>query len=155
VIRRRAEREKLATIEMPAIVDGDWQPVTAPAHSLSELSGNGVSRGVVRGPVRLLADPDDGLEPGEVLVCRVTDVGWTPLFAAAAAVVSEIGGSMSHTAVVAREFGIPAVVGVDMATYHLCDGQVVEVDGDAGTIRVLDNTVGAEQSSLKISDSAG
>jgi nucleoside-diphosphate-sugar epimerase/phosphohistidine swiveling domain-containing protein len=139
VSRRRTERQKLADIEMPAVVDGDWQPVSAPTDSLTEMSGHGVSNGVIRGRVRLLTDPEDGLEPGEVLVCRVTDVGWTPLFAAAAAVVSEIGGSMSHTAVVAREFGIPAVVGVEMATHHLRDGQVVEVDGGAGTVKVLDD----------------
>lgn len=155
VSRRRAERERLATIEMPSVVDGDWQPVTAPAQTLSELSGNGVSKGVVRGPVRILSDPDDGLEPGEVLVCRVTDVGWTPLFAAAAAVVSEIGGSMSHTAVVAREFGIPAVVGVDMATHHLRDGQVVEVDGGTGTVRVLADCADDDRRPLRIVPSAG
>lgn len=140
VIRRRAERERLKTIEPPPHIDGDWQPVGGigdDSPSPPTLAGAGVSRGTARGTVRILADPDDGLEPGEVLVCRVTDIGWTPLFASAAAVVSEIGGAMSHTAVVAREFAIPAVVGVASVTRHLRDGQLVEVDGGTGRITVL------------------
>ncbi len=138
VARRRAERERLAGIEMPALIDGDWEPVTATTSTTSDrLEGAGVSRGIVRGRVRVLTDPDDGLEPDEILVCRVTDIGWTPLFAAAAGVVSEIGGAMSHTAIVAREFEIPAVVGVDTATRRLQTGQLVEVDGTAGIVTVL------------------
>lgn len=138
VARRRAEREKLEGIETPAMIEGDWEPVTVVAAADStRLTGAGVSGGVVRGLVRVLTDPDDGLEPDEILVCRVTDIGWTPLFAAAAAVVSEIGGTMSHTAIVAREFEIPAVVGVEMATRRLQTGQLVEVDGTAGTVIVL------------------
>lgn len=138
VARRRAERQKLSTIETPALVDGDWEPVsTMAAAESTRLEGAGVSRGVVRGRVRVLTDPDDGVEPDEILVCRVTDIGWTPLFAAAAGVISEIGGAMSHTAIVAREFEIPAVVGVEMATHRLHNGQLVELDGTAGTITVL------------------
>lgn len=136
--RRRAEREKLEGIELPAMVEGDWAPVSFSAVAEStQLTGAGVSRGVARGRVRVLNDPEDGLEPDEILVCRVTDVGWTPLFAAAAGVVSEIGGAMSHTAIVAREFEIPAVVGVETATRRLQTGQLVEVDGIAGTVTVL------------------
>lgn len=141
ITRRRAQRDGLRKIEPPSLIEGDWQPVgvATNAHSVpaSTLTGAGVSRGVARGRVRILADPDDGVETGEVLVCRVTDVGWTPLFASSAAVVSEIGGAMSHTAVVAREFEIPAVVGVGMATHHLRTGQLVEVDGTNGTVTVL------------------
>jgi phosphoenolpyruvate synthase/pyruvate phosphate dikinase len=122
----------------PAHIEADWRPIAATTDRLTTtLSGAGVSRGAARGRVRVLTEPDDGVEPGEVLVCRVTDIGWTPLFAAAAAVVSEIGGAMSHTAVVAREFGIPAVVGVERATAHLRTGQLGEVDGAAGTVAVL------------------
>lgn len=145
--RRREEREKLKKIEPPSLIEGAWQPVTVEAgQSSSSLSGAGVSRGVVTGRVRVLSDPDDGVEPGEVLVCRVTDIGWTPLFASSAAVVSEIGGAMSHTAVVAREFGIPAVVGVELATHHLRTGQLVEVDGTNGTVTVLPDDESADSS---------
>jgi nucleoside-diphosphate-sugar epimerase/phosphohistidine swiveling domain-containing protein len=137
--RRRAERERLKQISMPRVIRGEWRPtdVAGPSVDGDALSGNGVSAGVVRGTVRVLRAADDGLEPGEILVCRVTDVGWTPLFVSAAAVVSEIGGAMSHTAVVAREFGIPAVVSVDGATDRLQDGQLVEVDGGRGLVTIL------------------
>jgi phosphoenolpyruvate synthase/pyruvate phosphate dikinase len=77
------------------------------------------------------------IEPGEVLVATYTDTGWTPLFAAAAAVVTQVGGMMSHAAVVARECGIPCVVNVDDVANRLLDGQRIEVDGAAGTVRVL------------------
>jgi phosphohistidine swiveling domain-containing protein len=74
------------------------------------------------------------LEPGEILVAPSTDPGWTPLFLTAGGLVMEMGGSMSHGAVVAREYGIPAVVGVPDATTKITTGQLVTVDGAAGTI---------------------
>ena len=75
------------------------------------------------------------LEPGEVLVAPATDPGWTPLFLTASALVMEMGGMMSHGAVVAREYGIPAVVGVADATTRITTGQKVTVDGAAGLVR--------------------
>ena len=74
------------------------------------------------------------LVPGEILVAPSTDPGWTPLFMTAGALVMEMGGVVSHGAVVAREYGIPAVVGVADATTRLRDGQNVTVDGAAGTV---------------------
>jgi pyruvate,water dikinase len=79
------------------------------------------------------------LQAGEVLVARTTAPPWTPLFATAVAVVTDTGGVLSHCAVVAREYGIPAVVGTQVATSLLVDGQIVEVDGSAGIVRVLDD----------------
>ena len=76
------------------------------------------------------------LEPGEVLVAPSTDPGWTPLFLTASALVMEMGGMMSHGAVVAREYGIPAVVGVPEATGRIANGARVTVDGSAGTVTV-------------------
>lgn len=73
-----------------------------------------------------------------MLVCRGTDPAWTPLFLTAAALVTEVGGLMTHGSVVAREYGIPAVVGVHEATARLQTGQLVRIDGSAGTIEVLD-----------------
>ena len=87
--------------------------------------------------VRALADFDK-LKPGEILVCRASNVSWIPLFTIAAAVVTDVGGSLSHAAVVAREFGVPAVVGTGVALETLRDGQLIEVDGDRGTVRSLD-----------------
>ena len=77
------------------------------------------------------------LEPGEILVAPSTDPGWTPLFLTAAGLVMEMGGSMSHGSVVAREYGIPAVVGVDSASVRLTSGQLIEVDGSNGIVRVI------------------
>ena len=72
---------------------------------------------------------------GDVLVCRSTTVSWVPLFNMASAIVADIGGALSHAALVAREFGIPAVTGTGNALELLIDGEIVEVDGSAGTVR--------------------
>jgi phosphohistidine swiveling domain-containing protein len=97
------------------------------------------SAGVVEGPVRVLAEARDGdqLRRGEVLVTTVTNVGWTPLFPRLAAVVTDVGAPLSHAAIVARELGIPAVVGCGNATMRLRTGDRVRVDGSAGTVKVL------------------
>ncbi len=97
------------------------------------------SAGIVEGVVRVLLDADDPtrLQPGEVLVTTVTNVGWTPLFPRAAAVVTDVGAPLSHAAIVARELGIPAVVGCGNATMLLHTGDRVRVDGGAGTVEVL------------------
>jgi pyruvate,water dikinase len=79
----------------------------------------------------------DGLEEGDILVAETTAPPWTPLFATAAAVVTDTGGILSHSAVVAREYRIPAVVGTGAATATIRSGQTVEVDGDRGIVRVL------------------
>ena len=90
---------------------------------------------MVSGPARVILDPAGAhLEPGEILVAPSTDPGWTPLFLTAAGLVMEMGGSMSHGAVVAREYGLPAVVGVPDATSRISTGQWVTVDGAAGSV---------------------
>jgi pyruvate,water dikinase len=103
------------------------------------LVGTPVSPGVVEGLVRVVLDPHQArLEPGEILVCPGTDPSWTPLFLAAGGLVTEVGGLITHGSVVAREYGIPAVVGVDGATTRLTTGQRVRVDGSLGKVTVLD-----------------
>jgi pyruvate,water dikinase len=94
---------------------------------------------VARGPARLIHSLAEAgkLKKGEVLVARSTLPPWTPLFATAAAVVTDTGGVLCHSAVVAREYHIPAVVGTDYATSTFQDGQLLEVDGNAGTVRVV------------------
>ncbi|MGH3970626.1 MAG: PEP-utilizing enzyme, partial [Mycobacterium sp.] len=142
VARRRAERSKLAAIVPPAVFSGSWQPATELATVLSTgdtLQGLGVCGHRVRGRVRVVRpETIDDLQPGEILVAEVTDVGYTVAFSYAAAVVTELGGPMSHAAVVAREFGVPCVVDVHGATRRLPPGALVEVDGGTGEIRVLE-----------------
>ncbi len=105
------------------------------------IRGQPGSAGRVEGTVRRIDSPDEGdqLLPGEILVASTTNVGWTPLFPRAAAVVTDIGGSLSHAAIVARELGIPAVVGCGDATIRLRSGDRVRVDGGKGTVEPLVN----------------
>ena len=100
------------------------------------VRGRPVSPGVAAGPARIIRGPDEfhRLQPGDVLVAPATAPAWTPLFARAAAVVTDTGGVLSHTSLVAREYGIPAIVGVGDATARLRDGQVVRVDGATGVV---------------------
>ena len=111
---------------------------TTPA-APDELVGHSGSRGTVRGIARIVRSIAEAerLAPGEILVAETTAPPWTPLFATAAAVVTDTGGVLSHCAVVAREYGIPAVVGTGTATAMIADGQEIEVDGDAGIVRLI------------------
>ena len=103
------------------------------------ITGSPVSPGIVEGLVRVVLDPRQaGLLPGEILVCPGTDPSWTPLFLSAAGLVMEVGGMMTHGAVVAREYGIPAIVGVDQATTRLRTGQRIRIDGSSGMIEVVE-----------------
>ncbi|QNG55550.1 phosphoenolpyruvate synthase [Pseudonocardia petroleophila] len=110
------------------------------------VRGTGASAGQVTARARVLDGPGDfaDLVPGEVLVARITTPAWTPLFAMAAAVVTDIGGPLSHGSIVAREYGIPAVLGTGSATGRIRTGQPVRVDGDAGTVTLLDEPAAAE-----------
>ena len=103
-----------------------------------QLQGSPVSAGTATGRVRVILDPNlADLQPGEILVCPGTDPSWTPLFLLAGALVMEVGGLMTHGAVVAREYGIPAIVGVHQATTRLETGMLVRVDGSSGVITIL------------------
>jgi phosphohistidine swiveling domain-containing protein len=100
------------------------------------LKGVGASPGRITAPASVLHGPEDfgKMETGNVLVASMTTPAWTPLFARAVAVVTDIGGPLSHGSIVAREYGIPAVLGTDSATKYIQDGQVITVDGDKGTV---------------------
>jgi rifampicin phosphotransferase len=112
--------------------------LVASAKADGSLSGTPASAGRVTGIARVIVDPVGAqLEPGEILVAPSTDPGWTPLFLIAGGLVMEMGGANSHGAVVAREYGIPAVVGVPNATAHISTGQRITVDGSAGTVIVV------------------
>jgi pyruvate,water dikinase len=103
------------------------------------LSGLPASPGQASGPIRVIRTPEefDRLQPGDVLVAPATTPAWTPLFARAAAVVTDTGSPLAHASLAAREYGIPAVVGTGNATARLQDGQVVLVDGNTGLVEVL------------------
>ncbi|HEB68489.1 MAG TPA: hypothetical protein ENI88_02590, partial [Desulfobulbus sp.] len=103
------------------------------------LRGIGVSGGKIVGKVKVILDPASGhaLQHGDILVTRTTDPGWTPLFFIAGGLILEKGGMLSHGAIVAREFGIPAIVDMQRATEILKDGEMIEIDGTAGTVTLL------------------
>jgi nucleoside-diphosphate-sugar epimerase/phosphohistidine swiveling domain-containing protein len=139
VERRKAERARLHGDRPPLNFVGQWKRqrdhVVPELETGESLKGIPVSAGIAKGPVRVLTpDSANDLEPGEVLVTALTDAGWTPFFSYAAAVVVDIGGEMSHAAVVAREFGIPCVVGSLTGSRALRTGHIVEVDGSSGRI---------------------
>jgi pyruvate,water dikinase len=139
---RRAELVADAAIDPPETVCGDGRsgPPRRPpstAEGLTSLFGIGGSAGVVRGRARIVHDPAcDGrpLTREDVLVVPFTDIGWTPVLADAGGIVAETGGQLSHTSIIAREFGIPAVVSVRDATRLIREGQTVTVDGAAGRV---------------------
>jgi pyruvate,water dikinase len=102
------------------------------------LPGLGVSAGTVEGRARIAFDIGSAeLEPGDILVTPFTDPSWTPVFVAAGGLVTEVGGLMTHGAVIAREYGLPAVVGVQQATRLIADGQRIRVHGTDGYVELL------------------
>ena len=104
------------------------------------IQGAGTSPGRVTGTARVLHGPEDfdQMQPGDILVAMITTPAWTPLFARAAAVVTDIGGPLSHGSIVAREYGIPAVMGTGVATRRIRSGQVITVDGGAGMVTLVE-----------------
>jgi pyruvate,water dikinase len=144
--RRAVQAREARRTRVPRLLLSDGQTfyegVVPPAGDESAdgvLAGSPVSPGLVEGPVRVVLDPKaTALAPGEILVCPGTDPAWTPLFLVAGGLVTEVGGLMTHGSVVAREYGIPAVVGITQATTRLQTGQRVRVDGSTGEITVLD-----------------
>jgi phosphohistidine swiveling domain-containing protein len=112
-------------------------PAAGPDDAITGFPG---AAGVVEGTARVLSAPEDGgqLRDGEILVTTVTNIGWTPIFPRAAAVVTDVGAPLSHAAIVARELGIPAVVGCGNATVRVHSGDRVRVDGGAGTVEILE-----------------
>jgi len=140
VIERRATHVRdRARRYIPRVLLSDGTDAEAALISVPEgaLRGSPASPGTVTGPARTILSPHGArLEPGEILVAPSTDPGWTPLFLTAGGLVMEMGGMMSHGAVVAREYGIPAVVGVPGATERIETGATITVDGSAGVVSI-------------------
>jgi pyruvate,water dikinase len=137
---REAVARRVATAPpLPEVFDGSPGVAAARREGGPELVGWAASPGRIVAIARVIEDfPDtDRLNPGEVLVATATDPSWSPAFVEAAAVVLETGGPLSHAAILAREFGIPAVLNVPAATREISDGEEIEVDGFAGRVRRL------------------
>ncbi|MGI5183194.1 rifamycin-inactivating phosphotransferase [Dactylosporangium sp. CA-152071] len=140
--RRREEFRSYATLTPPRVLTSDGEAITGayrrddvPAGALAGLP---VSAGVVEGRARVVLDlAHADLEPGDILVTAYTDPSWTPLFVAIAGLVTEVGGQMTHGAVIAREYGLPAVVAVVGATTAIEDGRRIRVDGTDGYVEIL------------------
>ncbi|MCD2187408.1 phosphoenolpyruvate synthase [Actinomycetospora soli] len=141
--RRRHDLAVARTLSPPRVLTSDGEALSGafrrddlPAGALAGLP---VSRGVVEGRARVVLDLADAVfAPGDILVTAFTDPSWSPAFVAVAGLVTEVGGAMTHGAVVAREYGLPAVVGVGIATRRITDGQRIRVDGTTGTVELLD-----------------
>jgi pyruvate,water dikinase len=138
---RRDQFERDAILRPPRVITSEGELVTAtPGGTVPEgaLAGTAASAGVVEGRARVVRKLEGSrLEKGEILVAPYTDPAWTPLFPLASGIVTEVGGLMTHGAVVAREYGIPAVVGVDRATEAISDGALVRVNGSEGYVQIV------------------
>lgn len=145
-LRRRREPLIVIAGEVPPV--DEWPLVSAPGDEPGEaesgeddrIVGAAGSPGRATGRARVIRDAyaDDPTEPGEVLVAPITDPGWMPLFVGAVAVVAEMGGELSHTMIVSRDLGIPAVVGAVDATTRIRTGDLIEVDGSEGVVRIVE-----------------
>ncbi|HEU4772881.1 MAG TPA: phosphoenolpyruvate synthase, partial [Candidatus Udaeobacter sp.] len=142
ISKRKAEHKLFEKLVAPRvmtsegeIVTGEYKQEDLPAGAIAGLA---VSRGIVEGRARVIYRMEDAkLEEGDILVTAFTDPSWTPLFISIKGLVTEVGGLMTHGAVVAREYGLPAVVGVDHATRLIKDGQRIRVNGTEGYVEIL------------------
>ena len=138
---RRKERELYEHLDVPTVIVGSPPPIEELTHTIEledKLEGMGVSHGAITGRARVIHDPTECSEfsEGDILVAPVTDPGWTPLFVTAGGLVMELGGTLSHGVIIAREYGIPAVVGVKNATKIIKTGQIITVDGNSGIVYI-------------------
>ncbi len=145
--RRASFARELGRRHVPLVLLSDGtEPLTETQKSQSVVQAAGTLRGTpaspgrVTAPARVVLDPHNAhLEPGEILVVPSTDPGWTPLFLKASGLVMEVGGAMAHGAIVAREYGLPAVVGVAGATERIATGSRVTIDGTTGVVVIESN----------------
>lgn len=141
--RREVYRREKLRRQVPRLLLSDgrafYEGIRATGETGKLLTGSPVSPGCAEGRARVVFDPRTAnLQPGEIIVCQGTDPSWTLLFLSAAGLVTEVGGMMTHGAVVAREYGIPAIVGVDQATLRVQTGQRIRMDGSTGQIELLE-----------------
>ena len=146
--QRRASPPQLLPEDSWFMVLQGMMPAASDDQAGDTIRGVGASQGRVTAPANVMHGSEDfgRMRPGEVLVAGITTPAWTPLFAVASAVVTDVGGPLSHSSIVAREYGIPAVLGTGVATRRIKNGQTIQVDGDAGTVTLLDGTSEAADS---------
>jgi len=159
---RRELREARKRLHPPPVVPPDhklrfgpfgmsaWETQRHNEPAGAVLRGFAVSPGRVSAPASVIRSPDDFLrmEPGTILVCSTTTPAWTPLFSQSRGLVTDVGGILAHGSIVAREYGIPAVLGTGIATTRIRSGQTILVDGDAGTVTLLDGAHEADAEQL-------
>ena len=142
IARRKEAFRSYAALRAPRVLTSDGEAVAGsyrrddlPAGALVGLP---VSAGIIEGRARVILEMAEAeLEPGDILVTAYTDPSWSPLFVATKGLVTEVGGLMTHGAVIAREYGLPAVVGVEHATRLIRDGQRIRVHGTDGYVELL------------------
>lgn len=147
---RKATRAEYKAMVLPIAFTGMPEPIVLSGEgdaTPTEFSGAAAGGGKVEGRARIVTDPEQDveLEDGDILVCRFTDPSWAPIMALSEALVIDIGGSASHGAVVARELGIPYVIGTEVGTRTLRDGDRILVDGGSNLVRILERASGAGQ----------
>jgi phosphohistidine swiveling domain-containing protein/glycerol-3-phosphate acyltransferase PlsY len=143
--RRSCYEQHQALTHIPFVVYGNDPPpdptaTGTPPPQTGVLQGIGASAGAVQGPAKVLhsLQVSAPIPPGTIIVVPYTDAGWAPILAQAAGLIAEVGGRLSHGAIVAREYNIPAVMNIANATQHFQDGQMVRIDGRAGTVELID-----------------
>jgi len=152
VAERLSEQERLRQIQMPLLMKASQLPALIRSAGVSggsedehTLTGQPVSRGCVEAEVVVIRDPGDfgRMKRGAILVAPATDPSWTPLFTLASGVIVEVGGVLSHTSTVAREYGLPALANVERATRRLRTGERVRLDANQGVVQRLVSTPAA------------
>ncbi|MGA8944261.1 MAG: phosphoenolpyruvate synthase [Thermoactinomyces sp.] len=142
IASRKKEVARYQTLTPPRVMTSEGEIITGSPRKgdfpEGALVGTPASAGVVEGKARIVLKAEEAhLQEGEIMIAPYTDPGWTPLFQSARALVTEVGGLMTHGSVVAREYGIPAVVGVDKATEKIRDGQMIRVNGNLGYVEII------------------
>ena len=142
ITKRKAEYEVYEKLTPPRLMTSEGEVILGEYNTgnipQGALAGISVSTGVIEGRARVVLKLEDAIiEEGDILITKFTDPGWTPLFVSAKGLVTEVGGMMTHGAVIAREYGLPAVVGVDNATKLIRDGQRIRVNGTEGYVEIL------------------
>ena len=142
IVQRKVAFKSHESLTPPRVLTSDGEAITG-AYRREDapdgaLVGLAVSSGIIEGRARVILDMAHAdIEAGDILVTAFTDPSWSPLFVAVAGLVTEVGGLMTHGAVIAREYGLPAVVGVERATRLIRDGQRIRVDGTNGYVEIL------------------
>jgi pyruvate,water dikinase len=150
VTQRRTTWEQECTVTPPVVLPikggarlmgidwSGWMPARTGQAAGDTIQGVGASPGRIEGAARVILGPSQFKEmrPGDILVAKITTPAWTPLFALASGIVTDVGGLLSHSSIVAREYHIPAVLGTGVATELIQSGQNITVDGDAGVVKL-------------------